>query len=153
MQTVHHLLDIGAPQETVFTALTTDTGLSPWWTTQVKADPAVIGGQVLLTFRGPFNPCLRIAELVSPTHLVWEGVAGHDAWGDTVISFELAAAAAGAQVRFRHRMGTELTDAVASANFSWGYYLNSLRLLCETGNGKPFLVGDPGARVGADQIR
>jgi len=47
-------------------------------------------------------------------------------------------------------LGRDLSDdAVASANFNWGYYLDSLRLLCETGSGKPFQVGNARARVSA----
>lgn len=42
---------------------------------------------------------------------------------------------------------------VASANFNWGYYLDSLRLLCETGHGKPYQSGAPGARVGATTVK
>ncbi len=41
---------------------------------------------------------------------------------------------------------------MGTANFNWGYYLDSLRLLCETGCGKPFRSGATGARVGASNI-
>lgn len=153
MRTIHHLLDIATPREPLFDALTTGSGLSSWWTTGARVDQAAIGGHVQLTFRGPFNPRLRIVDLQSPSRLVWEGVEGHDAWGDTMISFDLAASAEGTRLRFRHRMGPEVSDdSVATANFSWGYYLNSLRLYCETGAGRPFPVGLPCARVGADPV-
>ena len=37
-------------------------------------------------------------------------------------------------------MRLELTHKFCGgANFNWGYYLNSLKLLCETGTGTPFV--------------
>jgi len=147
---IHHVFDIQAPPEAVFTAITTVDGLSSWWTTKVQADSAEIGSLFLFTFRGPFNPQLRITEIESPSRVTWEGVRGHDAWGATTIRFQLDRIDAGALVRFWHQMGPDLPDdAVASANFNWGYYLDSLRLLCETGHGKPYQSGAPSARVGA----
>jgi hypothetical protein len=42
-------------------------------------------------------------------------------------------------VRFWQRYATELDDdAYGVYNYNWGYYLESLRLLCETGTGKSF---------------
>ncbi|MGP0110645.1 MAG: SRPBCC family protein [Acidimicrobiales bacterium] len=87
MNLIHHVLDIQAPPETVFTSITTADGLSHWWTTKVQADSAELGSLFPLTFRGPFNPQLRITEIESPSRVTWEGVSGHDAWGATTIRF------------------------------------------------------------------
>jgi uncharacterized protein YndB with AHSA1/START domain len=147
---IHHVLDIQAPPETVFTSVTTADGLSPWWTTKVQADSAELGSLFLLTFRGPFNPQLRITETESPSRVTWEGFSGHDAWGATTIRFQLDRIDGGTMVRFWHQMGPDLPDdAVASANSNWGYPLDSLRLLCEMDHGKPYQSGAPSARVGA----
>ena len=82
MNLIHHVLDIQAPPETVFTSITTADGLSPWWTTKVQADNAELGSLFLLTFRGPFNPQLRISEIESPSRVTWEGVSGTGiCWG------------------------------------------------------------------------
>lgn len=139
MQTIHHVLDIDAPRESVFTVLTTTSGLSSWWTTKVEANEMALGTLFDVTF-GPFNPHLRITEFDCPARVTWEGVRGHDAWGEsTTIRFELEAKSGGTMVRFWHQLGQELSDdAVGIATFTWGYYLDSLRLYCETGDGKPF---------------
>ena len=82
MNLIHHVLDIQAPPETVFTSITTADGLSPWWTTKVQADSAELGSLFLLTFRGPCNPQLRISEIESPSRVTWEGVSGTGTcWG------------------------------------------------------------------------
>jgi len=45
----------------------------------------------------------------------------------------------GTRVRFWQHYATELDDdSYGIYNFNWGYYLESLRLFCETGTGKPF---------------
>jgi uncharacterized protein YndB with AHSA1/START domain len=151
---IHHAFDIQAPPETVFTSITTADGLSSWWTTTVTAGTAELGSLFMLGFRGPFNPRLRITEIERPSVVAWEGVSGHDAWGPTMLRFELDRIEGGTMVNFRHQMGADRSgDAVASANFNWGYYLDSLRLLCETGQGKPYQSGAPGARVGATTVK
>ncbi|HEX8035173.1 MAG TPA: SRPBCC domain-containing protein [Ktedonobacterales bacterium] len=153
MNTIHHVFEIAAPRETVFNALTTADGLSSWWTTSVRADEAAVGALLDITF-GPFNPHLRITELDPHTRLTWEGAEGNQAWGgNTAIRFELEATSRGTLVRFWHQLGHELSDdAVGTATFNWGYYLDSLRLFCETGTGKPFQNDVAGARVGASGI-
>ena len=41
---------------------------------------------------------------------------------------------------FRQEYAQELSDETyGTYNFNWGYYLNSLKLLCETGTGTPFV--------------
>lgn len=153
MNLIHHVFDIQAPPESVFTAVTTADGLSAWWTTVAHADTAECGSLYHFTFRGPFNPHLRVTEIEPPSFVAWEGVGGHDAWGPTSIRFEFDLIDGGTMVRFWHQMGADRTDdAVASANFIWGYFLESLRLLCETGQGRPFQPGVPGARVGASMV-
>jgi uncharacterized protein YndB with AHSA1/START domain len=149
MRTMHHVLEIVAPPEHVFHALTTTEGLASWWTTQVNGDAATVGAQVTFTFRGAFNPRMRITAIGRPERVEWEGVGGHDAWGATAIRFALAPTASGTLVRFWHDLGNDGDDHYGGANFIWGYYLDSLRLLCETGTGKPFPVEVAGARVGA----
>ena len=152
--TIRHVFEIAAPPEKVFSSLTTPEGLSAWWTTKVSAGEAMVGARVQFTFGGPFNPQMQITELDPPAHLEWRGAGGHDAFGsETTIRFDLDAAGDGTRVHFSHTLGREVgDDAVASANFTWGYYLDSLRLFCETGTGKPFQPGTAGARVGADRV-
>lgn len=149
--TICHAFEIAAPPETVFSALTTAEGLSRWWTTSVSGEAAKVGGMIRFTFRGPFNPVLRVTRFDPPARVEWHGAGGHAAWGSrTGIEFGLHAAGSGTMVHFRHLLGPEAdSETSASANFNWGYYLDSLRMFCETGNGKPYQVGDPRARVGA----
>jgi len=147
-------LRLTAPRETVFRALTTADGLAGWWTTHVRMDVAAVGARIAFTFRGAFNPQMRSTEINPSTHVGWEGVEGHAVWRThTANRFELEVTSGGTLVRFWHQVGRELSDdTVATATFKWGYYLDSLRLLCAMGHGKPFRAGTAGSRVGASGI-
>jgi hypothetical protein len=67
MKTIIHVTPVKRSPAEVYRALTTQAGLSSWWSTDVTAEPRV-----------------------------------------------------------------------GSVNFNWGFYLDSLRLYCEEGKGKPF---------------
>jgi uncharacterized protein YndB with AHSA1/START domain len=141
MKTIHHVLEIAAPREAVFAALTTGDGLSGWWSTQVKAGTAV-GAVVDFTFGSDFNPDMRITELTAPALLCWECAGGHEPWALSVFRFELEDAGGGTKVRFWQHYARELSDdAYGTYNYNWGYYLESLRLFSETGTGKPYQAG------------
>jgi uncharacterized protein YndB with AHSA1/START domain len=141
VKTIHHVFEIAAPREDVYTALSTSGGLASWWTTLVEAETA-LHGMVDFTFGGDFNPNMRITELTPGETVRWRCVAGHEPWADNDFSFELEATAAGTRVRFWQHYAQELSDdAYGVYNFNWGYYLESLRRVCESGVGKPFQAG------------
>jgi uncharacterized protein YndB with AHSA1/START domain len=140
MKTIHHVFDIAAPPAEVFGALSTGEGLASWWTSEVQADTTA-SGSVRFTFSDDFNPQMRIEELSAPGKVRWTCVGGHDPWLDNRFEFELEATEAGTRLRFWQHYARELSDdAYGVYNFNWGYYLESLRLRCETGIGKPYQV-------------
>lgn len=140
MRTIHHVLDVPASPTRVYEALT--TGLAGWWSTEVDTATEV-GGVIHFTFTGDFNPRMRITELRPEELLAWHCVGGHEPWADATFRFELAdLGKPGTRLRFWQEYATELSDdAYGTYNYNWGYYLESLRLLCESGAGKPFQPG------------
>jgi uncharacterized protein YndB with AHSA1/START domain len=142
MQAIHHVFEVAAARARVYEALCTAAGLAQWWTTRVEADPRV-GGLVDFTFGGDFNPAMRITALDEPTRIEWEFAGGHDPWEGSTFRFELADSGAGTKLRFWQNYGQQLSDdAYGVYNFNWGYYLESLRMLCEAGAGKPYQAGE-----------
>jgi hypothetical protein len=70
--------------------------------------------------------------------VAWKCVGGVEQWADS-FRFELEDRDGATRVRFRQDYATELSDDdYAIYNYNWGYYIESLRLYCETGKGKPF---------------
>ncbi len=149
MKTIIHVVDLTAPREQVYAALTTQKGLAGWWTTVAKAEER-IGGVIEFTFNAKFGPRMKIVQLQPPSLVVWECVGGPEPWIGNTFHFEIAAQDQGSRLRFRQDYSPELSDdQYGIYNYNWGYYLESLRLYCETGAGKPYL---PVAKAGALSI-
>ncbi len=143
MKTILHTVDIDASSGEVFTALTTGEGLCGWWTTKVKADVRV-GGTIDFTFGQTFNPDMKITALDKPRLVAWKCVGGHEPWVDNTFHFEIETRGEGCILFFRQEYARELSnEEYGRYNFNWGYYLDSLRLVVETGRGKPYLVSTP----------
>jgi uncharacterized protein YndB with AHSA1/START domain len=137
MQAIHHVVDVCAPPDRVFRALSRVEGLSGWWTTRVRTD-ATDGNVIAFTFGDDFNPEMRVTALTEATEVDWEMAGGHEPWDGSTFRFTLEPTGEGTRVRFWQYYGRELSDdAYGSYNYNWGYYLDSLRLLCETGTGRP----------------
>jgi hypothetical protein len=79
-------------------------------------------------------------RLLEPERRVeWVCVAGHANWQDNGFTFALHERKGETLVMFSQDYARELSDEVYGIyNFNWGYYLNSLKLLCEKGSGVPF---------------
>jgi uncharacterized protein YndB with AHSA1/START domain len=135
MKEIIHTLEVGAPVASVEEALTTEAGLSRWWTTGVAAD----GDRISFTFETGFNPVMRVEQHEPGKLVAWAPQSGAEPWMGSTIRFELGERDGKTGILFRHRYGQDLPDEVFGIfNFNWAYYLESLRLLCETGSGKPF---------------
>jgi uncharacterized protein YndB with AHSA1/START domain len=140
VKTIHHVLDIEASPGDVWKALTDADGLAGWWSTQLETPAAAVGARIAFRFAGDFNPVMEITELTRGTDLGWRCVDGHDNWQDNAFTFQLVALDDGrCRLRFSQHYAVELSDDdYGIYNFNWGYYLESLRLLCTSGQGKPF---------------
>ncbi len=141
MKTILHTCDIGSGEfEEVFRALATEDGLAGWWTTKVSADVRV-GGVIDFTFGATFNPDMEITKLDPAGFVKWKCLGGHDPWLGNTFEFRLERREHGTTLFFRQEYAQELNDEeYGRYNYNWGYYLESLRLLVETGRGKPYLA-------------
>lgn len=138
MKVILHVVDVGAPREKVFGALSTTGGLSRWWSTEVGGDAAG-GGVIHFRFLEGFNPDMEVTEFDAPSRIGWKCVGGHVPWADNTFGFELVDNGESTRLRFRQDYAQELSDdEYGIYNYNWGYYLESLRLYCEEGAGKPY---------------
>jgi len=158
MPNIHHELLIEAPAEKIYSVITTGEGLSAWWTPGSTAKP-----ELNSVARFPFGPEyfkeMKITEL-KPSGLVkWTCIAGAGEWIGTHFSFELVEGNKqslsnsrselqgqieeqrnfdkGTLLIFHHDDWKEYTPMFAECNYTWGQFLRSLKLLCETGKGRP----------------
>jgi hypothetical protein len=102
-----------------------------------------VGSRLNWTFAGDFNPVMEITAIKEGTEVEWRCVSGHEPWQDGQFRFQIADVGGGrTRLRFWQEYAVELADDYYGVyNFNWGYYLESLRLLCVTGTGKPFQAG------------
>ena len=133
-----HVLSIQASKQTVYKAITTQEGLSSWWTIDVKATPQE-GSIINFRFHGTFNPDMKIRKLEENGRIEWECVDGAKEWMGSKFVFELSEQDDRTQLKFVQEYDKKISDeAYGVYNFNWGWYLQSLKDYCESGRGKPF---------------
>jgi len=159
MPNVLHELLIGAPAEKIYSVITTEEGLSAWWTPGSTAKTEV-GSVAHIPFGTEYFKEMKIIEL-KPSELVkWNCIAGVDEWIGTSLSFKLESVdnrtllnshpEIGGQLQqqrdfdkgtvliFHHDDWKAYTPMFAECSYTWGQFLRSLKLLCETGKGRPW---------------
>jgi len=137
MSEINHQVGIKAPPETIYELLTTDKGLSQWWTNDVSGAGAV-GSIIKFRFNGG-GPDFLVSQLVPNKTVIWK----HDgsmpeSWMGTEISFQLRLESNQTFVRFTHSNWKEPTNFMAHCSTKWAVFLLSLKGAAEIGKGKPF---------------
>ena len=137
MADIHHLLHIKAKPNIIYPALVDESGLKGWWTEQTVAGSGV-GSTIDFRFGDQYHDKMKIVRLEPDRIVEWICLEGDPEWIDTTFIFELEPKEEQTILRFTHGSWRETTDFFASCNYHWGYYLRSLKLFCETGEGTPF---------------
>lgn len=135
MKEIYHCFRVSAPLEKVYSALTTRSGLSGWWTKNSDVVGAVGSVSTFRFSSGAFNKML-ITNL-EPGKIEWRCVDGHDEWKETQVTFELKADNEKTKVCFAHYGFSRQTEYVGECSFHWAYYFISLQKFCERGLGTP----------------
>ena len=136
-KSIYHKLQIDAPVETVYGALTTQKGLAGWWTPETIAKPEV-GSVSRFAFGPTYFKEIEVTELKPYGSIKWLCLKAHEEWVGTTITFELEPNRKGSSLLFHHDGWTECTPEFAACSFDWALFLRSLKLLCETGKGLPY---------------
>ena len=87
MKTIHHVLDVDAGRDSVWSALTEADRMAAWWSTMVRTPTAAVGVRVEWTFSGDFNPVMEITKLEEGRELEWRCVGGHEPVARQHLSF------------------------------------------------------------------
>jgi uncharacterized protein YndB with AHSA1/START domain len=150
---------IGSPAEKIYSAITSQEGLSAWWTPGAKAKPQR-NSVVRFAFGPDYFKEMKITELEPAKQVKWTCVTGADEWIGTNIVFKLQPGDKEPLLRahpemedqiqqersvnkgtlsiFHHDGWKEYTPMFAECNYTWGRFLRSLKLLCETDKGRPW---------------
>lgn len=139
MNHIKHLLIINAPVETIYQNISTQEGLQNWWTKETIAK-AEVGFKNDFKFGGDYHKVMRINELSPNKSVSWICEGGDKEWLGTELTFSIETINGKNTLRFAHKNWREATDFFESCNYHWGYYMHSLKLLCETGQGTPHSI-------------
>lgn len=137
MANIRHNFAIKAPIQKIYEAITTEQGLKDWWTNDTIAKPEK--GHINEFRFGPdYSKKMKISELVVPNKVTWECLDGDKQWFGTKLTFELLEKENDTLLKFSHLNWAEESDYFGVCNHQWGRFLDSLKSLCETGEGQPF---------------
>lgn len=158
MPNIHQTVFIGAPAEKVYSAITSREGLAGWWTPAAEAK-AEVDSVARFPFGSDYFKEMKITDLVPPHRVKWNCIKGDAEWVGTTLSFQLKPGEKGIllgahpevrdQIRqqqgdrgtllvFHHDNWKDYTLQFAECSYTWGQFLRSLKLWCETGKGHPW---------------
>jgi uncharacterized protein YndB with AHSA1/START domain len=137
MVEIIHRIGIACTPAEAFSALTTNDGLSRWWTTDTSGAGGV-GSVIEFRFDG-MGPDFQVMELEKDSLVRWRH-SGEvpNAWMGTEVSFHLKAEGGQTYVLFSHSNWKERSEFMGHCSTKWGVFLLSLKEAIETGKGKPF---------------
>ena len=158
MPNICHELLIGVAAEKVYNAITRQEGLSAWWTPDTIAK-AEVGSIARFAFGQTYFKEMKITELKSSEQVKWSCISGAEEWIGTTLCFKLEAGDkrvlqnSHPEIRdqiqqqsnnnvtlviLQHDNWKAYTSMYAECNYTWGQFLRSLKLYCETGKGTPW---------------
>ena len=137
MVEIIHRIGIACSPSRVFNALTTDAGLSQWWTTDTSG-AGDVGSIIEFRFNG-MGPDFEVAELQADSLVRWRH-SGEipDQWIGTEVLFQLKNDGSQTYVLFSHSNWKERSEFMGHCSTKWAVFLLSLKDAIETGKGKPY---------------
>ena len=137
MADINHQVGIKASPEKIYELLTTNSGLSKWWTNDVSG-AGDVGSVIEFRFNGG-GPDFVVSQLVPNKVVCWKHTGSMpEAWMGTEILFQIRQEGDQSFVRFTHANWKEPTNFMGHCSTKWAIFLLSLKDALETGKGRPF---------------
>jgi len=137
MPDIIHRIGISCPVADVYNALTTNEGLSRWWT-QDTTGAGEAGSIIQFRFNGE-GPDFKVIELLPDALVRWAHSGDMPAaWIGTEVSFELKHEKGQTYVFFSHAHWKQASEFMGHCSTKWATFLMSLKDSLETGKGRPF---------------
>ncbi|MGO8838676.1 MAG: SRPBCC family protein [Limisphaerales bacterium] len=144
MATIKHNFMIAASVGKVYAAVTTLEGLNGWWTTGTTGNPDK-GGKSRFEFNNGLYNIMQVSDLRRNKFVAWkccESIfAPGKEWIGTRVTFRFSRDKdRNTVVKFEHGGWRKATDFYGLCNFHWARFMVSLKSLCETGRGEPYVL-------------
>lgn len=138
-----HEIEIKASAARVLAAISTQTGLGSWWTTDNESRPEVGHINIFRFNQGAVEFHFRV-DRHSSDGLQWtcvEAAKVPTEWIDTKITFDLNETEGVTIVKLGHRNWERNDGALALCNTTWGMLMHHLRDYVENGTVNPYFTG------------
>jgi uncharacterized protein YndB with AHSA1/START domain len=139
MTEIKHRVEVAAPKERIFQALSTREGLE-WWTPTIEGD-ASAGGTLAFFFGRPEASAVMEVAAAAPDRVAWRCVGGPEEWVGTSLTFDLKSSEKGTTLLFTHAGWREPTEFTAHCSTKWAYHLLGLKAAMEGGSATPYPQG------------
>jgi uncharacterized protein YndB with AHSA1/START domain len=137
-----HRIEIAAPVEKIYRALTTEEGIKGWWTTDVKLEDKAGGKAIFGFMKHSVEFQMRIEELKPPSLVRWKCEGGKSPdWIGTTQEFVLEPRTDGeVWLKFCHGGWKSGGDHCYHCNTTWGHLLVCLKDYAERGIVNPYFT-------------
>ena len=136
------LVDIAADKASIRAALSTQEGITSWWTTDANVSGGV-GGRMALGFpEAPMPFDLRVDE-VGDDRVRWTSVGSfppHWEGTEVVWTIDDHPSGSGSQVFFEHRGFATADPMLGHTAYTWALLMGHLASYAQTGVADPFFV-------------
>lgn len=138
-------IDVRAPADRIYRALTTTDGVSGWWTTRNEASGRP-GGVERFWFPGvPMAWEMRVDGAEPEKLLAWHCVGGPPQWVGTDVRWTLEPADHGTRLVFDHMGFAAKDESFRVVTLGWAQMLLRLQSFAQSGTPAPFFTVDEGA--------
>ncbi len=134
-------ITIKAAPERVFTAVTRHDEITQWWANQVVAEPTIRSVAEFCFDNGEVMR-MEMTDLVVGKSISWpvrDAPQYSHLREGTTITWHLASAAHGTQLRCAHHGFAVVDSGYEQTRTGWEYFLGSLKSCLETGHGTPYV--------------
>ncbi len=138
-----HQLAIKASAENIFDAITTQQGLSAWWTTDAEAEPKAGSVAVFGFYERTTIFRMAVKELDRGCRVAWDCLGDHEEWKETQVIFDLRPAERVGEtvLRFKHAGWRSANGWMATCSTTWAHVLERLKHYAEKGKRVPYFTG------------
>jgi uncharacterized protein YndB with AHSA1/START domain len=138
MAKMYHGIEIASQPDKVFDAITSQEGLSSWWTTDSLLEKPIVGGIAEFGFNNRavvFK--MRIDKLVASKLVLWKCVEGPKEWKGTRLRWEISKIKNGTDLQFTHSKWKSTDGYFRMCNSTWGELMYRLKSYLESGRVDP----------------
>ncbi len=127
MHELHHEIQISAPAQNVFEAITTQKGVRSWWTRDSVVQPGV-GSIAEMGFNSrALLLRMRVDELRPHKRIVWYCLGEDEEWKDTRLIWDISEKDGMTILHLLHAYWRSPGSTFATANSTWGELIHRLK--------------------------